>query len=407
MSPRAAACGWPAPPYWGPRGGGKGKVSQRCCPFMEGVAQKSWGSNCSQRHGGTHLVGTGSFDLGAEFFNGLVQAPVATQLQLHRGEVNAPLSRIETTLVLFHPSKQIMQIAQGDIFQLWPRALRGGHSDGGDGDRRARLQTQIVLRADGHKALVQAVNPAWGQRRGRRKAMTLRRQPPMGMTPPEEGAAPCTNTLGPHCSAGFAQGEGGTGWWLFLLGQSWSQVTDGTRRILVMRCLLVASAGHCAAVCNVEQTAASQQPASHEYLACNTHSCHQAKGGAVRQQKQQLGQRDPSQAGQRGYHCSPAVHLLALRMAPVLERLHIVEKQADHGLSLVQVPLYLCRLLRHLACVQQPDVLARGGHTHETAAASFPTPEANVEGQANSPTAGGCQPGSAAPRRAQTPSGAC
>ena len=57
---------------------------------------------------------------------------------------------------------------------------------------------------------------------------------------------------------------------------------------------------------------------------------------------------------------SPAVHLLRLLVAPILQQLHVVEEQADHVVGIVQVPLHLGRVLGRLARVQKTDILEGG-----------------------------------------------
>lgn len=54
---------------------------------------------------------------------------------------------------------------------------------------------------------------------------------------------------------------------------------------------------------------------------------------------------------------SPAVHLFSLRVAPILEYLHVIEEQANAIVCLVQLPLHLCCVLSWFPCVQQTDVL--------------------------------------------------
>lgn len=53
----------------------------------------------------------------------------------------------------------------------------------------------------------------------------------------------------------------------------------------------------------------------------------------------------------------PAVHLFSLRVAPILEYLHVVEEQANHVVCLVQLPLHFCCVLSWFPCIQQTDVL--------------------------------------------------
>ncbi len=53
----------------------------------------------------------------------------------------------------------------------------------------------------------------------------------------------------------------------------------------------------------------------------------------------------------------PAVHLFSLRVAPILEYLHIIEEQANHVVCLVQLPLHFCCVLSWFPCIQQTNVL--------------------------------------------------
>lgn len=54
---------------------------------------------------------------------------------------------------------------------------------------------------------------------------------------------------------------------------------------------------------------------------------------------------------------SPAVHLFGLRMAPILENLHVVEEQPNHFVGFVQLSVQFCSVLRRFASIQQTDVL--------------------------------------------------
>ena len=53
----------------------------------------------------------------------------------------------------------------------------------------------------------------------------------------------------------------------------------------------------------------------------------------------------------------PAVHLFSLRVAPILEELHVIEEQANHVVCLVQLPLHFSCVLSWFPCIQQTNVL--------------------------------------------------
>lgn len=59
----------------------------------------------------------------------------------------------------------------------------------------------------------------------------------------------------------------------------------------------------------------------------------------------------------------PAVHLVRLRMAPILQDLHIIEEQANDIVCLVQLPLHLCCMLSRFPSIQQANVLKGGKET--------------------------------------------
>lgn len=113
--------------------------------------------------GTAHFISPRPLDLGPKFLNGLVQASVAAQLRLHTGQVHTPLGTVHPALVLFHPGQQVVQVAQSGVLKFGAplRALRAlrhlGHL--GHGGRDTCLQPEVVLSADGHQALVQAVHP--------------------------------------------------------------------------------------------------------------------------------------------------------------------------------------------------------------------------------------------------------
>lgn len=53
----------------------------------------------------------------------------------------------------------------------------------------------------------------------------------------------------------------------------------------------------------------------------------------------------------------PAVHVFSLRVAPILEYLHVVEEQANHVVCLVQLSPHFCCVLSWFPCIQQTNVL--------------------------------------------------
>jgi len=119
-----------------------------------------------------YLIRLRPLDLGAELLHRLVQAAVAAQLGLHGGQVGAPLPVIHPALVLLHPAQQIMDVAHGDLIQLRPlphgRLLQGvdlggvdlSHGDLGGG--HTGLEAQVILTAQVHQPLVEAVHSGDG-----------------------------------------------------------------------------------------------------------------------------------------------------------------------------------------------------------------------------------------------------
>lgn len=90
-----------------------------------------------------------------------MQASVAAQLGLHRRQIRSPLCVIDAALVLLHPGQEILNITQGYVIQLGP-SLHGGLLDAlGNwdlGSSHGRLQTKIVVSAQIHQALMEAIN---------------------------------------------------------------------------------------------------------------------------------------------------------------------------------------------------------------------------------------------------------
>lgn len=111
---------------------------------------------------GYNLVSPGPFNLGSEVLHSLVQTSVTAQLRLHRGKIRAPLGFIKAMLVLLHPGQEVLDIAKGHIVQLRPHlhgGLLGGLCQGNLGGGHCRLQTKVVVTAQVHQALMEAVNP--------------------------------------------------------------------------------------------------------------------------------------------------------------------------------------------------------------------------------------------------------
>ncbi|TNN59236.1 hypothetical protein EYF80_030521 [Liparis tanakae] len=115
-----------------------------------------------RRRASSYLVGPGPLDLGPEVLHRLVQAPVAAQLGLHRGQVGAPLGLVDAQLVLLHPGQEVLDVADGHVIHLGPdppgallRLLRHGHLGGRDGG----LQPEVVVGAQVDHALVEPVDP--------------------------------------------------------------------------------------------------------------------------------------------------------------------------------------------------------------------------------------------------------
>lgn len=109
-----------------------------------------------------YLVSPGPFNLGSEVLHSLVQASVAAQLGLNRGQIRAPLSLINAMLVLLHPGQQVFDIVKGHIIQFRPHlhgCLLGGLYQGNLGSGHGGLQTKVVIAAQVDQALMKAVNP--------------------------------------------------------------------------------------------------------------------------------------------------------------------------------------------------------------------------------------------------------
>ena len=113
-------------------------------------------------HPGTYLISLGPFDLGPEVLDTLVETPVAAQVGLHGGQVGPPLGLVDAALVLLHPGQEVLGVAQRDTVQL--RSPLGGMDNLGwlmhGGRRGGALLTQVVIGAQVHQALMEAVDPA-------------------------------------------------------------------------------------------------------------------------------------------------------------------------------------------------------------------------------------------------------
>lgn len=114
-----------------------------------------------------YLVSPGPFNLGSEVLHSLVQASVAAQLGLHRRQIGAPLGFIDAKLVLLHPGQEVFDIANGHVIHLRPHlhGLLGDLRHWGPhyvrhGGRHGGLQAKVVIGAQVHQALMEAVNPA-------------------------------------------------------------------------------------------------------------------------------------------------------------------------------------------------------------------------------------------------------
>lgn len=199
----------------------------------------------------SYLISPGPFDLGSEVLHSLVQASVAAQLGLHRGQIRAPLGFINTMLVFLHPGQEVLDVAKGHVVQLRPHlhGLLGGLLHGDLDGGHSSLQTEVVIAAQVHQTLIEAVNP-----------VKMR------------------NTV------------------LYTLYSCFFFSSVFLKSFL---------------------------------SGCITPQCEHP----------------------------PAVHLFSLRVAPILENLHIIEEQVDHVFCLVQLPLHLCCVLSWLTCAQQTDVL--------------------------------------------------
>ncbi len=56
---------------------------------------------------------------------------------------------------------------------------------------------------------------------------------------------------------------------------------------------------------------------------------------------------------------APAIHLLRLKVASILEQLNIIEEEADHPFCFLQICLHLCRVLSRFPRAQHPHILQR------------------------------------------------
>lgn len=86
---------------------------------------------------------------------------MAAQLGLHRGQIRTPLGFINAMLVFLHPGQEVLDVAKGHIVQLRPHlhGLLGGLLHGGLDGGHSSLQTEVVITAQVHQALMEAVNP--------------------------------------------------------------------------------------------------------------------------------------------------------------------------------------------------------------------------------------------------------
>lgn len=84
---------------------------------------------------------------------------MAAQLGLHRGLIRAPLSFINAKLILLHPGQEVLDVAKGHIIHLRPHFLLGALRQANIGGSHSRLQTKVVIGAQVHQALMEAVNP--------------------------------------------------------------------------------------------------------------------------------------------------------------------------------------------------------------------------------------------------------
>lgn len=86
---------------------------------------------------------------------------MAAQLGLHRGEIGPPLGLIDAMLVLLHPGQEVLDVAKGHIVQFGPHfhgGLLAGLNHGSLGGGPSGLQTKVVIAAQVHQALMEAVN---------------------------------------------------------------------------------------------------------------------------------------------------------------------------------------------------------------------------------------------------------
>lgn len=109
-----------------------------------------------------YLISLGPSNLGFEVLHSLVQASVAAQLGLYRGQIRSPLSFVNATLVLLHPGQQVLDIAQRHIIQLRPHlhgTLLSGLYHRNLASSHSRLQTKVVIGAQVHQAFMDAEDP--------------------------------------------------------------------------------------------------------------------------------------------------------------------------------------------------------------------------------------------------------
>lgn len=54
---------------------------------------------------------------------------------------------------------------------------------------------------------------------------------------------------------------------------------------------------------------------------------------------------------------SPAIHLLRLQVAPIFEKLNVIEEETDHAIGFVQISLHLYCVLRWFPRIQETNIL--------------------------------------------------
>lgn len=108
-----------------------------------------------------YLISSCPLNLGLKVLHSLMEASVAAQLRLHSGQVRAPLCCFNPALVLFYPRQQILGVAQSDLVQLRPHFCTGllGRNQRCLGRQSSCFQPQIIVAAEVHQTLMQAVNP--------------------------------------------------------------------------------------------------------------------------------------------------------------------------------------------------------------------------------------------------------